>query len=207
MSRHVGRQVGDILLSGLFFCRQNSVGESYPRHNFLRVCRNWYYTWYYIPCCEAFAVLPSPLPRCHHLRRAAVTSRSRQAAAAAAKLAPASEVLPPHFRRCRCLHFHRHHRRRFRRRCHRCIQLIVDCCVYPRHCCHRRCLRHRGSARWQNGGCRNHARRRRAANALSAVAAAAALLASCHCRQAAAATSTTATTALPPCFPPRCCRR
>jgi hypothetical protein len=35
----------------------------------------------YIRCCEAFAVLPSPLPRCQHLRRAAATLTRRRPAA------------------------------------------------------------------------------------------------------------------------------
>ena len=39
-----GRQAGNILLSRPIFCRQNCVRESYPRHTFLRVGRNWYYT-------------------------------------------------------------------------------------------------------------------------------------------------------------------
>jgi hypothetical protein len=142
----------------------------------------------------AAAALP-PLP----------TLRSRQAAAAAAKLVAASEVLPPRFRRRHRLRFHRHRRRRFRHRCSQCIQLIVDCCLCPCHRCHRRCLHpHHGGAWWQNGGCRGHAQRRRAADAQPAIAAAAAMPASCRCRQAAAAT---AATALPPHFPPRCCRR
>ena len=167
-------------------------------------------------CCRASAKLPSPPPswpplplRCHRCiataYAAAATLRSRQAAAAAAKLAAASNVLPPRFRRHRRRRFHRHRRRCHRRRCRRCIQLIVDCCLCPRHRCHRRCLhRHRGGARWQNGGCRGHAQRRRAADVLPDVAATAALPASRRCRQAAAAT---AATALLPHLPPRCCRR
>ena len=139
------------------------------------------------------ALMPPPSPR------------SCQAAAAAAMLATASEVLLPRFRRRCRLRFHRHRRCRFRRRCRRCIQLIVDCCLCPRHRCHRRCLHHHPGGAWrQNGGCRGHARRRRVADAMPAVAAAAALPASCRCRRVAAATTATA---LPPHFPPRRCRR
>jgi hypothetical protein len=60
---------------------------------------------------------------------------------------------------------------------------IVDC-VCPLHRCRRRCLhRHRGGARWQDGGggnCRGYARWRCAVDALPA--AAPALPASCRCR-------------------------
>jgi hypothetical protein len=161
----------------------------------------------------AYAAAVLPLPP---------TPRSCQAATTAAKLAAASEVLPPCFRRRRRLRFHHHRRRHFRRRCHQCIQLMVDCCLCPRHRCHRRCLHcHRGGAWWQNSGCRGHARRRCAANALPTITAVAALPESCSCRQAAAAgklplpascrcrqaATATAATALPPHFPPRCYRQ
>jgi hypothetical protein len=63
----------------------------------------------------AYATAALPLPP---------TPRSCQAAAAAAMLATASEVLPPRFHRRRCLRFHCHRRRHFCCRCRQCIQLI-----------------------------------------------------------------------------------
>ncbi len=107
-----------------------------------------------------------------------------------------------HCRRSRCcrradtrrLRFYRHRCCHFRCCCRQCIQLIVDCCLCPRHRCHHRCLYcYRGGARWQNVGavaerrlprpclppshcrCAAH-RRRRAAGKLP-------LLASCRCHR------------------------
>ena len=46
MSTMSAQHVSHILLSWPFFWRQSCVGESYPRHTFLCVGRNWYYKFF-----------------------------------------------------------------------------------------------------------------------------------------------------------------